>query len=106
MKSIKKLGLILPLLIVLSCTTPLTIGANVKMITVNQTKEFNCERISAVSAFDTLGLTFAAEQRNAMADLLNKVAAAGGNAVIISNQQTSVVGSKVDGYAWDCKSLR
>ena len=102
----KRLLLILPLLVVISCTTPLTIGANVKTITINQTEEFNCERIIPVSAFDTLGLTIEAEKNNAMADLLNKVAAAGGNAVVISNQQTTLAGSKVDGFAWDCKSLR
>ena len=28
------------------------------------------------------------------------------NAVVISNQQTTFSGSKVDGFAWDCKSLR
>ena len=101
-----KLYLILPLIFIYSCTTPLTIGANVQIININQTKEFECERIGPVNAFDTLGLTFEAERKNARATLLNKVAASGGNAVIISNQATTVAGSTINGYAWDCKKLR
>ena len=102
----KNIILIFLSIFVLSCTTPLTIGANVKTISVNQTEEFDCERIGPVDAFDTLGLTFEAERGNAMAELLNKVAAAGGNAVVISNQGTTFAGSEINGYAWDCRELR
>ena len=93
-------------LLLISCTTPLTIGVNVQTISVNQTEEFDCERITYLSAFDTLGLTISAERQNALSALLNKVAAAGGNAVVISNQVTNAVGSTITGYAWDCKKLR
>ena len=102
----RKIILILLSILLFSCTTPLTIGANVQTISVNQTEEFDCERITYLSAFDTLGLTFSAERQNALSALLNKVAAAGGNAVVISNQVTNVAGSTITGDASDCKKLR
>ena len=101
----KKTICLLIVVLLVGCATPLGVGAKVQMITFEQIKELDCTRVGFVSAFDTLSLTTGAERRNAMAELLNKLGAGGGNAVVIANQSTTMLGSEINGYAWYCKGL-
>ena len=53
-----------------------------------------------------MGISVGAELQNALAELLNKAAQAGANAVVIVNKDTEWIGTGMTAEALDCTALK
>ena len=88
------------------CVTTLSLeGSNVQIIETAQKSKYECKRIGLVNSFDTSGLTVGAEKQNALAELLNKAANVGANAIVIQSEDTKVMGTGMTAEALHCKNL-
>lgn len=93
-------------LLVSGCVTNLSVeGSSVQIIETAQKSKYECKRIGLVNSFDTSGLTIGAEKQNALAELLNKAANVGANAIVIQSEDTKVMGTGMTAEALHCKNL-
>ena len=88
-----------------STTLSLNVDQQVQIITLKQTKDFNCKEVAPINAFGKKSMTTDADRRNAIIDFKNKANEKGANAGVISNQLNSKAGVKISGYALDCENL-
>ena len=95
------------LFFLLGCTTTLSLNIDqqVQIITLKQTKDYNCKEVAPINAFGKKSMTAGADRRNAITEFKNKIVEKGGNAGVISNQLNSKAGFEISGYALDCENL-
>ena len=106
-KKHKNILVIISLFFLFGCSTTLSLNVDqqVQIITLKQTKDFNCKEVAPINAFGKKSMTTDADRRNAMIDFKNKANEKGANAGVISNQLNSKAGVKISGYALDCENL-
>ncbi len=106
-KKHKNILVIISLFFLFGCSTTLSLNVDqqVQIITLKQTKDFNCKEVAPINAFGKKSMTTDADRRNAIIDFKNKANEKGANAGVISNQLNSKAGVKISGYALDCENL-
>jgi len=85
------------------CMAPLTQqGAAIRLVTAPQ-KDRECEYLAVVTASESMGMSTGGDAESALNKARNKVAAAGGNAMLVVSTNTNAYATTVVAEALRCK---